>query len=55
MIEIGDVTIVEREIREITVVRVLLNKDYFAGTDGFKNAIRNRCFPRTCATTNADY
>jgi hypothetical protein len=54
MIEVGDVTIVERKVGDVSVVRVLLNKNYFAGTDRFKNPIRNSCFPRSRAPTNAD-
>jgi hypothetical protein len=54
MIEVCDVAIVEREIRDVSVVGVLLNKNYFAGADGLENPIRNRCLSRPGAPTNAD-
>src|SRR5580765_3603421 len=55
MIEICDLTIVERKILEIAVIGILLNKNYFAGANRFEDAICNGCLSRSRTTTNTNY
>ena len=55
MIEVRNLTIVEREIYEVPIVRVLLNKNDFAGTNWFEDPIRNGCFSGARASTDANY
>src|SRR6266496_991210 len=50
MIEVSDLPIVERQIREVAIIRVLLNEDYFARLDRFQNAVRYCCLTRSGAT-----
>ena len=40
-----DATVIERQIGEVAVVGVLLDENYFAGTNRFKYAIRNSRLP----------
>jgi len=55
MIEVGDLAEVERKVFEITVVRILLNENYFPGANGLENAIGNSCLTRTSAAADANY
>src|SRR5690348_6184475 len=55
MIEVRDAAVIEWKIGDIAVVRILLNENHFAGTDGFKNAIGDSRLPRARTTRNADY
>ena len=54
MIEVGNLTKVERQIFEVAVIRILLNENYFAGLDRFQNAICDRGLARTCSAGNAN-
>ncbi len=53
MIEVSNLTIVERQVFDISVVRVLLYEDHFVGADGFENAISNSRLSRTGPATDA--
>src|SRR5262245_43735967 len=55
MIEIGDVAVIKWQVFEVTVIRVLLDKNYFIGTDGFQNTVGHRCLAGSCPPTNANY
>src|SRR2546421_3746523 len=54
MIEVDCFAIIKRQVLQVAIIRVLLNERRFARTHGFKNAIRNRRFPRACAAANTD-
>jgi hypothetical protein len=45
MVEIGETAIIDWKIRQVSVLRVLLNENDFTGTDRFKDAIGDRRLP----------
>src|SRR5690349_21420039 len=55
MIEVCDATEIERQIGEVAIVGVLLDENYFAGADRFKDAICNSGLSRSSSTRNANY
>src|SRR5687767_4533493 len=55
VIKISDLAIVEREVLDVTVVRVLLNEDHFAGTNRFQNAVSHCSLARSGASAYANY
>jgi hypothetical protein len=54
MIEVGQLSKVERKICEVTIIGVLLNKDYFACLYSFQDAVSYRGFSRPGPAGNAD-
>ena len=54
MIEVDGVAIIERQVFQVAIVRVLLNENHFARADRFKNAIGDRRLARTRAAANTD-
>src|ERR1043165_1708674 len=55
MIEVCEAAVIERQIGEVAVVGVLLDENYFAGADRFKDAIRDGGLSRSRSTRNANY
>ena len=55
MIEICLLTLVERHIGKIAVIRILLDKHHFSRTDRFDNSSGYRRFPRPSSAANSDY
>ena len=53
MIEISLMTLVQRHVREISVIRVLLHENNVSRTDSLNDRLRNRRFPRACAAANS--
>ena len=46
---------VERHVRKVSVIRILLDENYFFRTDRFDNSSSNSRFSRTCSATNTNY
>ena len=42
VIEVGGVTIIQRHVFQVAVVKILLDEDDFVGTNRFENPVRNR-------------
>src|SRR5438552_282725 len=55
MIEISLMTLVQRHVREISVIRVLLHENNVSRTDSLNDRLRNRRFPRARSAANSDY
>ena len=42
MVEVGRIPIVQRQVLEIAIVKILLDENYFVGADRLEDAIRDR-------------